>query len=96
MNNKKKVGFMTLGCKVNTYDSEALMEIFEADGYTIVDFAELADVYVINTCTVTHLGDQKSRKMMRKAKRINPNAIICAVGCYVQWPRMRSQNREWI
>ena len=84
MNNKKKVGFMTLGCKVNTYDSEALMEIFEADGYTIVDFAELADVYVINTCTVTHLGDQKSRKMMRKAKRINPNAIICAVGCYVQ------------
>lgn len=85
MNNaQKKVGFMTLGCKVNTYDSEALMEIFEAGGYTIVDFTELADVYVINTCTVTHLGDQKSRKMIRKAKRINPDAIICAVGCYVQ------------
>jgi len=81
---QKKVGFMTLGCKVNTYDSEALMEIFEAAGYSIVDFSEVADVYVINTCTVTHLGDQKSRKMMRKAKRINPDAIICAVGCYVQ------------
>lgn len=75
---------MTLGCKVNTYDSEAMMEIFESAGYTIVDFSEVADVYVINTCTVTHLGDQKSRKMMRKAKRINPHAIICAVGCYVQ------------
>ncbi|MEO1814886.1 MAG: tRNA (N(6)-L-threonylcarbamoyladenosine(37)-C(2))-methylthiotransferase MtaB [Acetobacterium sp.] len=85
MNNaQRKVGFMTLGCKVNTYDSEAMMEIFETAGYTIVDFSEVADVYVINTCTVTHLGDQKSRKMMRKAKRINPNAIICAVGCYVQ------------
>lgn len=85
MNNaQKKVGFMTLGCKVNTYDSEAMMEIFETAGYAVVDFSEVADVYVINTCTVTHLGDQKSRKMMRKAKRINPNAIICAVGCYVQ------------
>lgn len=85
MNNaQRKVGFMTLGCKVNTYDSEAMMEIFETAGYTIVDFSEVADVYVINTCTVTHLGDQKSRKMMRKAKRINPKAIICAVGCYVQ------------
>ncbi|PKM58804.1 MAG: tRNA (N(6)-L-threonylcarbamoyladenosine(37)-C(2))-methylthiotransferase MtaB [Firmicutes bacterium HGW-Firmicutes-4] len=85
MNNaQRKVGFMTLGCKVNTYDSEAMMEIFETAGYTIVDFSEVADVYVINTCTVTHLGDQKSRKMMRKAKRINPNAVICAVGCYVQ------------
>ncbi len=80
----KKVAFMTLGCKVNTYDSEAMMELFELDGYSIVDFSEVADVYVINTCTVTHLGDQKSRKMMRKAKRLNPEAIICAVGCYVQ------------
>lgn len=75
---------MTLGCKVNTYDSEAMMEIFEGAGYAIVDFNQLADVYVINTCTVTHLGDQKSRKMMRKAKRMNPDAVICAVGCYVQ------------
>ncbi|MGV8905560.1 MAG: tRNA (N(6)-L-threonylcarbamoyladenosine(37)-C(2))-methylthiotransferase MtaB [Acetobacterium sp.] len=80
----KKVAFMTLGCKVNTYDSEAMMEIFEVAGYQPVAFSEIADVYVINTCTVTHLGDQKSRKMMRKAKRLNPQALICAVGCYVQ------------
>jgi len=81
---QKKVAFMTLGCKVNTYDSEAMMEIFEGAGYQPVDFSKVADVYVINTCTVTHLGDQKSRKMMRKAKRLNPQALICAVGCYVQ------------
>lgn len=81
---QKNVAFMTLGCKVNTYDSEAMMEIFETNGYEIVDFSEVADIYVINTCTVTHLGDRKSRNMMRKAKRLNPNAIICAVGCYVQ------------
>lgn len=81
---QKKVAFMTLGCKVNAYDSEAMMEIFERAGYEIVDFSAVADVYVINTCTVTHLGDQKSRKMMRKAKRLNPEAVICAVGCYVQ------------
>ncbi|MBC3889151.1 tRNA (N(6)-L-threonylcarbamoyladenosine(37)-C(2))-methylthiotransferase MtaB [Acetobacterium paludosum] len=81
---QKKVAFMTLGCKVNTYDSEAMMEIFERADYEIVDFTEIADVYVINTCTVTHLGDQKSRKMMRRAKRLNPDAVICAVGCYVQ------------
>ena len=81
---QKKAAFMTLGCKVNAYDSEAMMEIFERAGYEIVDFTDVADVYVINTCTVTHLGDQKSRKMMRKAKRLNPDAVICAVGCYVQ------------
>ncbi|MGD9473987.1 MAG: tRNA (N(6)-L-threonylcarbamoyladenosine(37)-C(2))-methylthiotransferase MtaB [Eubacteriaceae bacterium] len=80
----KKVGFMTLGCKVNSYDSEALMEIFESDGFEIVEFSELADVYVVNTCTVTHLGDRKSRNALRKARRLNPEAVICAVGCYVQ------------
>jgi threonylcarbamoyladenosine tRNA methylthiotransferase MtaB len=75
---------MTLGCKVNSYDSEALMEIFESDGFEIVEFSELADVYVVNTCTVTHLGDRKSRNALRKARRLNPEAVICAVGCYVQ------------
>lgn len=83
-NQSKTVAFMTLGCKVNSYDSEAMMEIFEKDGYKIVGFSEVADVYVVNTCTVTHLGDRKSRNMMRKAKRLNPKATICAVGCYVQ------------
>lgn len=84
MNKGKKVAFATLGCKVNSYDSEALMEIFEEAGYKIVEFSQEADVYVINTCTVTHLGDRKSRNMLRKAKRLNPAAIVCAVGCYVQ------------
>ncbi|MGL4606318.1 MAG: tRNA (N(6)-L-threonylcarbamoyladenosine(37)-C(2))-methylthiotransferase MtaB [Eubacteriaceae bacterium] len=84
MKEKKKVAFMTLGCKVNSYDSEAMMEIFENNQYEIVDFSQPSDVYVVNTCTVTHLGDRKSRNMLRKAKRLNPDAIICAVGCYVQ------------
>ena len=78
------VAFLTLGCKVNSYDSEAMMEIFEAAGYQVVDFSDFADVYVINTCTVTHLGDRKSRQMMRKARRKNPGAIIVATGCYAQ------------
>ncbi|MDO4289025.1 MAG: tRNA (N(6)-L-threonylcarbamoyladenosine(37)-C(2))-methylthiotransferase MtaB [Eubacterium sp.] len=78
------VAFLTLGCKVNSYDSEAMMEIFEGAGYQVVDFADFADVYVINTCTVTHLGDRKSRQMMRKARRRNPEAIIVATGCYAQ------------
>ncbi|HEY5537443.1 MAG TPA: tRNA (N(6)-L-threonylcarbamoyladenosine(37)-C(2))-methylthiotransferase MtaB [Acetobacterium sp.] len=91
---QKNVAFMTLGCKVNTYDSEAMMEIFEGAGYNLVDFSEVADVYVINTCTVTNLGDQKSRKMMRKAKRLNPKAMICAVGCYVQASRSEVEKIE--
>ena len=82
--NNKTVAFHTLGCKVNSYDTEAMMEIFEKAGYRIVGFAEYADVYVVNTCTVTHLGDRKSRNMMRKARRTNPDAVIVAVGCYVQ------------
>ena len=82
--NNKTVAFHTLGCKVNSYDTEAMMEIFEKAGYRIVGFAEYADVYVVNTCTVTHLGDRKSRNMMRKARRANPDAVIVAVGCYVQ------------
>lgn len=84
MNKVKKVAFATLGCKVNAYDSQALMEIFEAAGYEIVEFSKPADIYVINTCTVTHTGDRKSRNMLRKARRLNPKAIICALGCYVQ------------
>ncbi len=84
MSKIKKVAFTTLGCKVNAYDSQALMEIFQGAGYEIVEFSKKAHVYVINTCTVTHLGDRKSRNMLRKAKRLNPEAIVCAVGCYVQ------------
>ncbi len=82
--NFNKIAFTTLGCKVNLYDTEAMMELFEKEGYQIVEFDEVADVYVINTCTVTNLGDKKSRQMIRRAKTLNPNSIIVATGCYSQ------------
>lgn len=81
---KKTAAFLTLGCKVNTYETEAIRGMFEAAGYKIVDFKELADVYVVNTCTVTNIADRKSRQMLHQAKKRNPAAIIVAVGCYVQ------------
>lgn len=80
----KTVAFHTLGCKVNTYESNAMLKIFNEAGYQEVDFKEAADVYVINTCTVTNTGDSKSRQMIRKAIRKNPQATICVVGCYSQ------------
>ncbi len=82
--NLNKIAFTTLGCKVNLYDTEAMIELFEKEGYQIVDFDEMADVYVINTCTVTNLGDKKSRQMIRRAKALNPDSIIVATGCYSQ------------
>ena len=81
---KKTVGFMTLGCKVNQYESEAVSTIFEDSGYSIVDFDQVADVYVINTCTVTNLSDRKSRQAIRKAKKQNADSIIVVMGCYAQ------------
>ena len=81
---KKKIAFITLGCKVNMYDTEAMMELFQKKGYEIVEFDSFSDIYLINTCTVTNLGDKKSRQMIRRAKRINPNAIVVATGCYAQ------------
>ena len=80
----KTVAFHALGCKVNTYESNAMLKIFQDAGYQEVDFKEVADVYVINTCTVTNTGDSKSRQMIRKAIRKNPEAVVCAVGCYSQ------------
>lgn len=80
----KTVAFHTLGCKVNTYESNAMLKIFNDAGYQEVDFKQTADVYVINTCTVTNTGDSKSRQMIRKAIRKNPQAAICVVGCYSQ------------
>lgn len=79
-----KVAFQTLGCRVNVYDSEAMIEMFKKDGYELVDFSEPADVYVINTCTVTNMGDKKSRQYISRAKRMNPDAIVAVVGCYSQ------------
>lgn len=80
----KKVAFYTLGCKVNQYETEAMLEMFKKDGYEQVDSEEFADVYVINTCTVTHMSDRKSRQYIRRMKKKNPNAIIAVVGCYSQ------------
>lgn len=80
----KKVAFHTLGCKVNTYESNAMLKIFNEAGYQEVSFKDIADVYVINTCTVTNTGDSKSRQMIRKAIRKNSQAVICVVGCYSQ------------
>lgn len=80
----RKVAFTTLGCKVNLYDTEAMIELFQKDGFQIVDFDEYSDVYIINTCTVTNFGDKKSRQMIRRAKKVNPDAIIVAAGCYSQ------------
>lgn len=79
-----KVAFHTLGCKVNQYETEAMEEIFEKNGYTIVNDDEVADIYVINTCTVTNLSDRKSRQFIRRAKKINKDSIIAVVGCYSQ------------
>ena len=78
------VAFETLGCKVNHYESEALKAMFEERGYALSDFSDYADVYVINTCTVTNQSDAKSRKMIRKAVRRNPEAVIAVIGCYAQ------------
>ena len=81
---KKKVAVYTLGCKVNAYESSVMAELFKASGYDVVDYEEFADVYIVNTCTVTNMSDRKSRQILRRAKELNPNAILCAVGCYAQ------------
>ena len=74
----KKVAFCTLGCKVNQYETNAMQESFKKSGYEIVDFEGNADVYVINTCTVTNMSDKKSRQMLRRAKQLNSNSIVVA------------------
>ncbi|GAA0084554.1 tRNA (N(6)-L-threonylcarbamoyladenosine(37)-C(2))-methylthiotransferase MtaB [Clostridium sp. CTA-7] len=79
-----KVAFSTLGCRVNVYESEAMAEKFIREGYEVVDASEAADVYVINTCTVTNMGDKKSRQIISRARRLNEGAIIAVVGCYSQ------------
>ncbi|HHV71169.1 MAG TPA: tRNA (N(6)-L-threonylcarbamoyladenosine(37)-C(2))-methylthiotransferase MtaB [Clostridia bacterium] len=79
-----KVAFYTLGCKVNQYDTEAMAELFKKKGYEIEDFHNPADVYIVNSCTVTNEGDRKSRQMIRRAIKQNPNAIVAVTGCYAQ------------
>ena len=83
----KKVALHNLGCKVNAYETEAMQELLEQHGYEIVPFKEGADVYIINTCTVTNMADRKSRQMLHRARKMNPGAIVVACGCYVQAKR---------
>ena len=80
----KTVAFCTLGCKVNQYETNAMIQEFIKNGYKIVEFDEKADVYIVNTCTVTNMADRKSRQMLRRVKELNPDAILVAVGCYAQ------------
>ena len=84
MSRGKKAALHNLGCKVNAYELEAMQQMLEKAGYDIVPFEPGADVYVINTCTVTNIADRKSRQMLHKAKKMNPDAIVVAVGCYAQ------------
>lgn len=80
----KKAALHNLGCKVNAYETEAMQQMLEDAGYEIVPFSEKADVYIINTCSVTNMADRKSRQMLHRARKLNPDAIIVAAGCYVQ------------
>ncbi len=80
----KKAALHNLGCKVNAYETEAMQHLLEEAGYEIVPFTQKADVYVINTCSVTNMADRKSRQMLHKAKKNNPDSIVVAAGCYVQ------------
>lgn len=80
----KKVAFHNLGCKVNSYELDAVIKILENDGYNVVPFSKQADVYIINTCSVTNMADRKSRQMINKARKANPEGIVIAMGCFVQ------------
>ena len=80
----RSAAFHTLGCKVNIYETEAMQELMRKAGYEILDFSQKSDIYIINTCSVTNVADKKSRQLLHKAKAENPDAIIVAVGCYVQ------------
>ncbi len=83
-NKQRRVAFLTLGCKVNSYETDGMKQLFINAGYEIKEFQEQADVYVINTCTVTNIADRKSRQMLHRAKKKNPDSVVVAVGCYVQ------------
>ncbi len=83
-NKKSTIAFMTLGCKVNYYETEKLTEKFKSAGFSVVQFDEYADIYVVNTCTVTNIADRKSRKMLHRASRVNKDAIVVALGCFAE------------
>ena len=92
----KNVALHNLGCKVNSYEIEVMQQKLSENGYSIVPFAPGADIYIINTCTVTNIADRKSRQMLHKAKKMNPDAVVVAVGCYVQTGRDKIEMDECI
>ena len=83
----ENVALYNLGCKVNSYEMEVMRQMFREKGYRIVSFDEKADIYIVNTCTVTNIADRKSRQMLHRARQLNPDAVVVAVGCYVQTGR---------
>lgn len=87
----KTIAFHNLGCKVNAYETEKMIRAFSDRGYTIVPFDSMADIYLVNTCTVTNIADRKSRQMLHRAKKTNPDALVVAVGCYVEADAKRAQ-----
>lgn len=93
---KKRVSFHNLGCKVNSYETQAMIGLFEDSGYEIVDFSDAADICIINTCTVTNIADRKSRQMLHKAKKMNPDAFVVATGCYVQADPLKASEDEYV
>ena len=92
MENKKTVAFVTLGCKVNQYETNAMIQQFKNKGYEILEHNQRADIYVINTCTVTNMSDRKSRQMIRRMKEQSKNPIVVACGCYVQVAKNELEN----
>ncbi len=90
----RKAAFHTLGCKVNSYETEAMQELLVKAGYEIVPFEDAADVYIVNTCSVTNMADRKSRQMLHRAKKKNPDAVVVAAGCYVQEDPQKVQQDE--
>ena len=92
--NKKKAALHNLGCKVNAYETEAMQQLLEEAGYEIVDFSEQADVYVINTCSVTNMADRKSRQMLHRAQTKNPDSIVIACLLYT-YSQQRIKKRGW-
>lgn len=92
--NKKTVALHNLGCKVNSYETEAVSELLKNSGYDIVPFEKGADIYIINTCSVTNIADRKSRQMIHRARKMNPDAIVVAMGCYVQAEENRKEEEK--
>ena len=83
----KKVAFVSLGCKVNQYETNAMSQEFVEKGYDVVEFNDIADIYIVNTCTVTNVADRKSRQMLRRVKEISPNSVLVACSCYEHFVR---------